>query len=151
MASLIEQQEEEPIYVQITFARPLPWPEARDLARAAGLRVENYLMVGAGDRGEKATVIYNHSFAESPPPEVEIGPRGQKTMLWGVMVIQGYVPATAAGLGRLAQDERVEMVDATAVEVRRAIQRHPLWRGKEIISISLPSPFWDLAWNESQR
>ncbi len=146
--SLIKQDLTNPIYVQVTFAHPMDWREARALAQAVDLQVDNYLMVGTGDHGEKATTIYNRSFEDAPPPSIEIGPRGQKTTLWGVMVIQGRLPAMEASLGYLARNPNVHMVDATAVEIRHAIQRNPRWQGKEIVSISLPSPFWDIVWGD---
>ena len=146
--SLIKQDLTNPIYVQVTFAHPMDWREARALAQAVDLQVDNYLMVGTGDHDEKATTIYNHSFENSPPPPIETGPRGQKTTFWGVMVIQGRLPATEAGLGYLARNPNVSMVDTTAVEIRQAIQQNPRWQGKEIVSIGLPSPFWDIVWGD---
>lgn len=134
------------IFVQVTFVGPLPWAEAKDLADSAGLQVESVLLVGRGNQNEKATILLNQSMDAPLPTELRQGPRGQSTTIQGVMVLQGYVRTTAKSLGRLHSDARIELVDTTASQVKNALDRNPLWRGKPIAGIALPSPYWELAW-----
>lgn len=135
-----------PLFVQITFTRPLPWTEAQALTALAGMQVESVLLVGRGTQNEKATILLNQSLRDPLPEDLAQGPRGQSTAIQGVMVLQGYVNPTTESLGRLYSDARIELLDTTASQVTNALERNPVWRGKPIAGIALPSPYWDLAW-----
>lgn len=136
----------DPIEVQVTLRRPLPAKDVRSLATGVGLTVKDFLLVGRGPNGEKVTSIINADPSEIP--EEEVGPRGQSIEYLGVMILRGIVAPNPEGLGRLANDPRVYLADTTPAEVRDLIQHSPRWSGKAIESISVPAPFWELAWGQ---
>lgn len=134
------------IEIQVTLKQPLPTDEIRDMATKVGLRVESFLLVGNGPEGEKVSSIIYGDLSEIP--SAEIGPRGQSVVYLGVMLLQGRIAPTVEGLGQLSLDERVYLADTTLNEVRSLIQRDSRLSGKQIESISAPSPFWDLMWEQ---
>lgn len=136
----------DPIEVQVTLRRPLPAEDVRSLATSVGLTVKDFLLVGQGPNGEKVTSIINADLSEIP--EEEVGPRGQSIEYLGVMILRGIVAPSPSGLGQLANDPRVYLADTTLAEVRNLIQHSPRWSGKAIESVSVPAPFWELAWGQ---
>ncbi len=136
----------DPIEVQVTLRRPLPAEEVRSLATSVGLTVKDFLLVGKGPNAERVTSIINADLSKIP--EEEVGPRGQSIKYLGVMILRGIVAPTPEGLGKLANDPRVYLADTTPAEVRDLIQHSPRWSGKAIESVSVPSPFWELAWGQ---
>jgi hypothetical protein len=136
----------DPIEVQVTLRHPLGAEEARALVESVGLKVESFLLVGKGADGAKATSIINADLSEVPAGEQ--GPRGQAIEYGGVMILQGTIAPTVEGLGRLATDDRVYLADTTMIEVAQLVKRDARWLDKPIENISVPSPFWELAWGQ---
>lgn len=151
--ALIQQGKPQPVWVQVTFRRPVPIADVRALVNDTGFRVDSFLLAGRAPDGQKLTRIQVGALEDSaaqmnvppPPPAAPVG--GVEVTLAGVMLVQGEVDTTEQGLGRWLADERVYMVDTTSIEVHELIaQRHAaVVSGKEIV-ISVPSPFWNLDW-----
>jgi len=167
--ALIARGEAKAIWVQVTFARPLPADEVRTLVEETGFQVESFLMVGHTSDGGKMCMILISPIGEDFPEELA------KTLSWqeietlvydkgyvppaviddpmapatlnGVMLLQGQIETTEQGLGRWLADERVYLIDTTGEEARElAAQRHAnAVAGREIV-VELESPFWNFDW-----
>ena len=136
----------DPIEVQITLKQPLAAPDIQKWMANVGLQVASFLVVGSGPNGEKVSSILYGDLTEVPTSEA--GPRGQAIVYDGVMVLQGKIAPTAAGLGQLVADERVYLVDTTMAEIHDLLEADSSLAGKPVESIGIPSPFWELMWDE---
>jgi len=167
--ALIAQGEARPIWVQVTFLRPLAADQVRALVEETDFRVDSFLMVGHTPDGEKTSTILNFPIGEDfpetlaetlswqeietlvldqgyVPPATLNDPMAPKT-LDGIMLLQGEVETTEQGLGRWLADERVYLIDTAGVEVRElAARRHADAVADREIVVSLPSPFWRFDW-----
>ena len=135
--ALVAQGDARLIWVQVTFAHPVPVAEVRSLAEETGFQVQDFLMAGRNSQGGRAWCIDAVGNLDQPVCDPDLG----------VMLLKGWVETTEQGLGRWLADERVYMVDTTAVEVRELVaQRHAdVVAGRKII-VSPESPFWLLDW-----
>lgn len=145
--ALIARGKAKPIWVQVTFARPLPADEVRTLVRETGFQVENYLMVGRASNGERVFRIQVGTIGDDVPETAYEPLWNVKMTFAGIMLLQGTIETTKQGLGRWLTDERVYIIDTTGEEVRElAAQRHAnIVAGRNIV-FSLESPFWDFDW-----
>lgn len=145
--ALIARRKAQTIWVQVTFVQPLPADEVRTLVEETGFQVENYLMVGRASNGERVVHGQVGAIGDDVPDRV-YDPHWNVEMTYaGIMLLQGTVETTEQGLGRWLADERVYMIDTTAVEVRELVaQRHAdIAAGREI-EVGLESPFWNFDW-----
>ena len=140
---LINRGEAKPVWVQVTFNRPLPTDQVRALVGQTGFQVDSFLMVGRSSDGERMTHIHTGAIGDDVPDRANDPLWNDETTFAGIMLLQGKVEATEQGLGRWLTDERVYLVDTTGVEVRELVaQRHAdVITDREIV-VSLPSPFW---------
>jgi hypothetical protein len=137
------------IPIQVTFARPLPLKEVRELAQETGLQVSNFAMVGHSSlNGQRGVHVEFSSLDKDVPTTLNVDPtgKGEQLVLMGVMVLVGEI-RNPHGLAQLLADDRVYLVDTSEVEVRELIaQRHAsIVAGKELV-VNVPSPFWKLDW-----
>jgi len=148
--ALLARKEPKLVYVQVTFARPIPAAEVSALVKETGFQVEDFLMAGRNSQGGRAWGIDFTGNLDKPfhdDPNL------------GVMILKGWVETTERGLGRWMADERVYMIDTVAAEIMEILaQKHPdIVAGRELISPEvedgkmkievLPeSPFWALDW-----
>ncbi len=145
--ALIARGEAKPIWVQVTFARPLPADEVRTLVKETGFQVENYAQVGYASNGERVVHIQVGTIGDDVPDRAYDSHWKVEITYAGIMVLQGTVETTEEGLGRWLADERVYLMDTTAVEVRELVaQRHAhVVAGREIV-VELPSPYEYFDW-----
>jgi hypothetical protein len=137
--ALIAQGDARLIWVQVTFAHPVPVAEVRSLVEETGFQVQDFLLAGRNSQGGKAWCVdFTGDFDQSD---------GFCAGLEGIMLLKGWVETTEQGLGQWLADDRVYMIDTTAVEVRElAAQRHAdVVTGRKII-VGIESPFWRLDW-----
>lgn len=131
--------------VQVTFARPLSVEEAQDLAQSTGLTADMVIFEArdateglhtVGTRGTEPGLVDTDSLK----PDLE--QRGLR--LIGITMVQGTVPASTEGLGRLASDERVYLPDVMAHLLAGKVAAH---RGVDVrtVQVSVPSPHWHLS------
>lgn len=145
--ALIAQGEVKPIWVQVTFSRPLPADEVRTLVKETGFQVENYNMVGRASNGERVVHVQVGTIGDDVPDRAYDPHWNVEITYAGIMLLQGAVETTERGLGRWLVDERVYLIDTTGEEVRElAAQRHAnVVAGREIV-VGLESPFWNFDW-----
>lgn len=148
---LIAQKGGEPVPVQITFARPQPLEEVRALVAQTGLQVESFIMVGRSTLTNQRGAYGQPNSLDGglPIPERElIDPAtGDELVLPGVMVLEGTVPASEAGLGSWLNNPEVYLVDTSEVEVLEVIRNVPASVvGERNIRVGIGSPFWSLDW-----
>jgi hypothetical protein len=76
----------------------------------------------------------------------------QGARLAGVLVAEGTIPVSAEGLGKLADDSRVLLVDTTSVEAMQILEEHgiPVPSIDDGPDVLIPSPFWDLDWRPQE-
>lgn len=133
---LLARKEPKLIYVQVTFARPIPAAEVKSLVKETGFKVEDFLMAGRNSLGGKAWCIaFRENLDEPCDPEL------------GIMVLRGWIETTEKGLGQWMKDERVYMIDTVAAEVSEILaQKHAdIVAGREVI-IGSELPLWELDW-----
>ncbi len=135
--ALIAQKEPQLIWVQVTFARPIPSAEVSSLVKETGFKVQDFLMAGRNSQGGRVWCIDAIGNLDQPVCDPDLG----------VMFLQGWVETTERGLGRWLTDNRVYIIDTIAVEINELLaQRHAdIVAGREIIIVS-ESPFWRLEW-----
>jgi hypothetical protein len=145
--ALIARGEAKAIWVQVTFARPLPADEVRTLVEETGFEVENYLRVGRASNGERVIHIRVGPIGDDVPETVYDPLWNVEKTYAGIMTLQGTVETTERGLGRWLVDERVYLIDTTGEEVRElATQRHAsAVAGREIV-VGVESPYWNFDW-----
>ena len=135
--ALITQGDIRLIWVQVTFAYPVPIAEVRSLIEETGFQVEDFLMAGRNPQGDRTWCIDATGNIAQPACDPDLG----------IMLLKGWVETTEQGLGRWLADDRVYMVDTTGVEIRELLaQRHAdIVAGRKII-VSPESPLWRLDW-----
>jgi len=149
--TLLSQSATYPLPLQITFATPISLQDARALASEAHVQVDSFALVGKSSQDHsKRGGHWEFGGLDRPVPGTQsmdpTGTTGEQLVLEGVMVIRGAV-ADAAGLASLLTDPRIYLVDTSEVELRTLIaQRHPSDVTGSDLTISVPSPFWNLAW-----
>ena len=140
-----------PLPLQITFATPDSLQDARNLVSEPQLHEHTYAIGGRtsqnhskrGGHWEFGGLDRTIPGTQSMDPA---GVNGEQLVLEGVMVIHGTV-ADAAGLASLLADPRIYLVDTSEVELRTLIaQRHQSEVASKDLTISIPSPFWNLDW-----
>ncbi|MER3459618.1 MAG: hypothetical protein C4309_14250 [Chloroflexota bacterium] len=138
--ALLARKDPQLIWVQVTFARPIPIAEVSSLVKETGFKVQDFLMAGRSSQGGRAWCIDAIGNLDQPVCDPDFGDLG-------VMVLQGWVETTERGLGRWMADDRVYMIDTIAVEVSELLaQRHAdIVAGRKIV-IDSESPFWLLDW-----
>lgn len=140
-----------PLPLQITFAAPISLQDARTLASEAHVQVDSFALVGRSSQDHsKRGGHWEFGGLDRPVPATQsmdpAGTNGEQLVLEGVMVIRGAV-ADAAGLASLLADPRIYLVDTSEVELRTLIaQRHQIEVTGSDLTVSLPSPFWNLDW-----
>ena len=136
--ALLARRDPQRVYVQVTFTRPVPVPEVRDLVEETGFQVEDFLMVRR-PREQRSWCI------EATGNLVK--PFCADAGFEGVMVLKGWVETTKQGLGRWIADERVYMVDTVAVEIGELLtpKHADIVAGRQII-VSSEYPIWELEW-----
>lgn len=140
-----------PVPLQITFATPISLQDARTLASETHVQVDSFALVGKSSQDHnKRGGRWEFGGLDRPVPGTQsmdpAGAKGEQLVLEGIMVIRGAV-ADAAGLASLLADPRIYLVDTSEVELRTLIaQRHPSEAASSDLTISVPSPFWNLNW-----
>ncbi len=140
-----------PLPLQITLATPVSLPDARTLVSEAHVQVDSFAFVGRSSLNRsKRGGHWEFGGLDQTIPETQsmdpAGVNGEQLVLEGVMVIHGTV-ADAAGLASLLDDPRIYLVDTSEVELRTLIvQRHQSEVASKDLTISVPSPFWNLDW-----
>lgn len=110
-----------PVYVSVTFAKPVPLPDFEAMVKATGFDVEDYTLETQDQQGKFGTISGNGTGSkdaglvdmERLKPALEKLPRS----INGAVIINGKVPATREGLGRLLTDTRVYIADVVAAEL----------------------------------
>ncbi len=148
---LITHKEGMPVPVQITFARPQPLEEVRARVAQTGFQVESFIMVGRSTlTNQRGTYGQSNSLDGGLPiPERELmdPATGEELVLQGLMVLQGTVPASEAGLGYWLSNPEVYLVDTSEVEVLEVVRRiHASVVADRNIQVAIESPFWSLDW-----
>ncbi|MDW8325898.1 MAG: hypothetical protein RMK99_04965 [Anaerolineales bacterium] len=148
---LIAQKQGEPVPVQITFARPQPPDKVRALVAQTGFQVESFIMVGRSTLTNRRGTYGQPNSLDGglPIPERElIDPAtGEELVFQGLMVLEGRVPASEAGLGSWLNHPEVYLVDTSEVEVLEVVRSvHTSVVAERNIQVSVGSPFWSLDW-----
>lgn len=166
--ALLEESAGERIPIQLTFAHPLSERETEILLADAGIEATHYTTVGFTASGERyvsgftvdgaldlsrptpaptrmmesdeTTNGRQPESADAPPGMDSDGPRWSAAAQ-GLMLVNGYVTVSEEGLGRLINDERIFLLDVTALE----IQQRAGIRAENVVS---PSPYWSMDWGE---
>jgi hypothetical protein len=133
------------IDVQVTFARPLSLDEARELAQGSGLIAGIVILEARDAAGELHTVGTQGTEPSLVDPEsVQPGLEQRALRLIGVTMVRGTVPASPGGLGRLANDERVYLLDVMAHHLAGKVAgRYGV--DASSVQVSVPSPHWYLS------
>lgn len=141
--ALIARGEAKSIWVQVTFARPLPVDEVRSLVKETDFQVENYDIVGRASNGERVVHVQAGTIGDAVPDRIYDPHWNVEITYAGITLLQGTVETTEQGLGRWLTDERVYLIDTTGEEVRKlAVQRHAkAVAGREIV-VELQSPYY---------
>ncbi|MDI7275420.1 MAG: hypothetical protein QME94_05540 [Anaerolineae bacterium] len=135
-----------PVPVQVTFRRPLSVAEVRELAQQTGLIPEAVICEARDAAGGlcSAGAACTEGGLEDLEERLEPGLQIRGLRLMGVMVVQGVVPASPEGVGRLAVDERVYLPD-----VMRYLLAHRLAPRYRVdvskVQVAVPSPYWELS------
>ncbi|MDW8325340.1 MAG: hypothetical protein RMK99_02135 [Anaerolineales bacterium] len=148
---LIAQKQGEPVPVQITFARPQPPDKVRALVAQTGFQVESFIMVGRSTLTNRRGTYGQPNSLDGglPIPERElIDPAtGEELVFQGLMVLEGRVPASEAGLGSWLNHPEVYLVDTSEVEVLEVVRSvHASVVAERNIQVAVESPFWSLDW-----
>jgi len=145
----LAKQKVKDVPVSITFARPVPQPEAHALAQQVGFDVQQFIMVGHSNlSGERGIHGAFGALDQAVEHVREIGPRyeNERLVLEGVMVVEGRL-RNANVLPDLLRDKRIYLVDTSEFEVRQVLaQRHASVTAGKTLVVSVPSPFWMLDW-----
>lgn len=134
----------ESIPVQITFARPLSVEEIRLLAQQTGLLAEWLIFMARDiDNNMHAVVVRGAGIDIVDLNDLlsDIDTRG--LCLVGAMVVRGVIPTTNAGLGRLAGDARIYLLDVTPYQLALEVAKR-YGVSFDRVQVSAPTPYWDL-------
>lgn len=146
---LLEDNLDDLIPVQVTFAHPVAVANVKALVASTGFTVDSFLLVGHSTISQqRGTHIQFSSLDDSVPEREIIDPvSGEEIVFEGIMVLQGIVPANSDGLGQWMKNDSVYLLDSSEVEMSELLSRQYANEiaGKDV-EISLPSPFWDLDW-----
>ena len=146
--SLVTQESNELIPVQITFAQPISPDELRPIVKQSGTIVESFMLVGrSSESNERGTHVIFATMDEEIPESAYIPSSGETIGLVGVMVIKGLVPANPAGLGTWMAYPEIYLLDTTEFEVREILQdKYANEIANKEVVVGIPTPFWFLEW-----
>jgi hypothetical protein len=152
IATLLTDPPGNPIEVKVTFQKPVKWEQFVALRDDVGLQPWAYEFVGSGPNGEKAGIGHSIIPDDELIASVRNGMATQGARLAGVLVAEGTIPVSAEGLGKLADDSRVLLVDTTSVEAMQILEEHgiPVPSIDDGPDVLIPSPFWDLDWRPQE-
>lgn len=136
--ALLARKEPKLIYVQVSFARPVPIDEVRSLVEKTSFRVEDFLMVSRPKEQKRWCTEATGDLAK---------PFCATEGFEGIMVLRGWVETTEKGLGQWLRDEQVYMVDTIAAELEEILhQKHADIVAGRKIYVSAEFPIWELDW-----
>ncbi len=136
------------IHVQIVFTQPIPLEELHPLLQQTEFRVEKYVV--AGERKNDIAAGYGPMIAYPPPLRM---PRSQQEVLYdkGILILEGTTPVNDKGLGRWLQNDKVYLVDTTAVELLEFLENDlrvkPLLEKGANVSFVIHWPLSRLSWD----
>lgn len=142
--ALIAAEGADAVPVTVTFKRPVPAEEARELIEATGTRVEVWGLVSRAWGGQRGSAWFPREMPEDvmnlPHPE------GKERRILGVMVVEGQVPATPEGLGRLLEDPRVHIADISEWMIARMLAEDVVLARFPVEGILVNTPYWSMDW-----
>ncbi len=119
-AEALLRQAGRPVPVTVSFARPLPVPDFEALVKATGFQADNYVLQARDLEGR----LWRHGARAKPLKDGNVVDMEQiEGSFDGVVALDGNVPATREGLGRLLEDPRVFLADVVANEVAELVSK----------------------------
>ncbi len=148
IAALLAEPPGNPIEVTVTFQKPVDWEEFVALRDDIGIEPWSYTFAEISPAGEKwaldHSVVPDDELIASAHREADYA----GVRLLGMMVVEGTIPVSAEGLGKLAADPRVLLVDTTSIEAIQLLDQHgiPVPSNDDGADVHIPSPYWNLDW-----
>ncbi|WP_152412916.1 hypothetical protein [Nitrolancea hollandica] len=148
IAALLADPPGNPIEVKVTFQKPVEWEQFVALRDDVGLQPWSYTFAEISPEGQKwaldHSVVPDDELIASAHREADYA----GVCLLGMMVVEGTIPISAEGLGKLAADPRVLLADTTSVEAMQILEEHgiPVPSIDDGPDVHIPSPYWGLDW-----
>lgn len=147
ISNLLAAGQTEDVTLQVTFSQPIAVEELRDLSNRTGLLSEHVILAARDDKDQLHAIgqrAIPSAIVNTDELNAELNSRGLR--LLGVAVIRGRVVGGALGLGQLANDPRIHLVDVTPHILAKEVATK---QGVSVdkVQISVPSPYWDLISN----
>ncbi|MDP2726292.1 MAG: hypothetical protein Q8P59_02010 [Dehalococcoidia bacterium] len=119
-AEALLRQDGRPVPVTVSFARPLPVPDFEALVKATGFQADNYVLQARDLEGR----LWRHGARAKPLKDGNVVDVEQTEGSFdGAVALDGNVPGTREGLGRLLEDPRICLADVVATEVAELVSK----------------------------
>ncbi|RMG63970.1 MAG: hypothetical protein D6709_06815 [Chloroflexi bacterium] len=147
ISNLLADGQTEVVTLQVTFNQPITLEELRDLSNRTGLSSEHVILAARDDKDQLHAIgqrAIPSAIVNTDELNAELNSRGLR--LLGVAVIRGRIVASASGLGQLANDPRIHLVDVMPHILAKELA---MKQGVSVdkVQVSVPSPYWDLLSN----